>query len=108
MVDGDGESIEGGGLDFDPRTGVPIVELVAVLIEDGGDLGAVAVLGFAHEDGPHFGEEAIGALKEIDLGAFDVNLDKARWRGVFEEPVESDAEDLVGLACAAGLRVFSH
>ena len=107
MVDGDGEGVEGGGLDFDARTGVPIVELVAVLIEDGGGLRAVAVLGFAHEDGAHFGEKAMGALKEIDLGAFDVNLDKAGWRAVFEEPVESDAEDLVSLACAAGLRVFS-
>lgn len=28
------------------------------------------------------------------------------FRIMFQEPVEGDAEDLVGLACAAGLRVF--
>lgn len=64
------------------------------------------MLGFAHEDGADFGEEAMGAVEEIDLGAFDVDFDKAGWWGVFEEPVEGDAEDLVGLACAAGLGVF--
>jgi hypothetical protein len=64
------------------------------------------VLGFAHEDGTDLGEEAMGAVEEIDLGAFDVDLDEAGWGGVFEEPVEGDAEDLMGLAGASGLRVF--
>ena len=105
----DSECIERCGLDFDARVGVPVVEFVAVLVEDGGDFGAVTVLGFAHEDGTDLGEEVVGALEEIDLGAFDVDLDEAGWVlvwGVFEEPVEGDAEYLVGLACAAGLRVF--
>ena len=106
-IAGDSESVEGCSLNFDTRFGVPVVELVAVLIQDGSDRGAVAVLGFAHEDGPDFAKETMSAMKKIDLGAFDVDLDEAGWRGVFEQPVKSDAEDLIGLACAAGLRVFS-
>jgi hypothetical protein len=66
------------------------------------------VLGFAHEDGADLGEEVMGSVKEIDLGTFDVDLDEAGWSGVFEEPVEGDAEDLEGLASATGLRVFGH
>ena len=89
---GDGEGVECGDLDFDARVGVPVVELVVVLVEDGGDRGAVAVLGFAHKDGADFGEEAMGAVKEVDLGALDVDLDEAGWWGLFEEPVEGDAE----------------
>jgi len=102
----DSEGVEGGCADFDARFGVPVVEFIAVAVEDGGDLGAVAVLGFAHEDGADFGEEAMGAVKEVDLGTLDVDLDEAGWWGLFEEPVEGDAEDLVGLAGASGLRVF--
>lgn len=95
-------------MDFDAWVGVPVVELVAVLIEDGGDLGAVAVLGFAHEGGADVGEEIVGSVEEIDLGTFDVDFDEVGWGGVFEQPVEGDAKDFVGVAGAAGLRVFGH
>ena len=105
-LSGDGEGVERGRVYFDARVGVPVVEFVVVLVEDGGDRGAVAVLGFAHEDGADFAEEAMGAVKEVDLGAFDVDLDETGWRSLLEEPVEGDAEDRVGLAGASGLRVF--
>ena len=105
-LDGDSQGVEGGCLDFDARGGVPVVEFVAVPVEDGGDGGPVAVLGFAHEDGTDLGEESMGAVEEVDLGAFDVDLDKAGRRGLVEKPVVGDAEDLVGLAGASGLRVF--
>jgi hypothetical protein len=87
-LDGDSEGVEGGGLDFDAWGGVPVVEFVAVLVEEGGDGGAVAVLGFAHDDGADFGEEAMGAGEEIDLGAFDVDLDEGGRRGLVWDPIE--------------------
>ncbi|MCU1252785.1 MAG: hypothetical protein JWQ49_5814 [Edaphobacter sp.] len=41
------------------------------------------MLGFAHDDGADFGEEAMSAVEEIDLGAFDVDFDEGgRRRGL--------------------------
>ena len=81
-LDGDGEGVEGCGVNFDSGVGVPVVEFVVVAVEDGGDGGAVAVLGFAHDDGADGGEEAMGAVEKVDLGAFDVDFYEAGWRGL--------------------------
>ena len=106
-LSGDGEGVERGRVYFDARVGVPVVEFVVVLVEDGGDRGAVAVLGFAHEDGADFAEEAMGAVKEVDLGAFDVDLDETGWRRVCSRSQSRVMQRAwVGLAGASGLRVF--
>ena len=105
-LDGEGEGVEGCCLNLGRWAAIPVVEFVGVAVEDGGGRGAVAVLGFAHEDGADFAEEAVGAVKEIDLGALDVDLDEVGRVGLFEEMVEGDAGDFEGLADASGLGVL--
>ena len=72
----DGECVEGGGLDFDAGVGVPVVEFVVVAVEDGSGCWAVAVLGFAHDDGADFAEQTMRAVEEVEFGALDVDLDE--------------------------------
>lgn len=103
-----GEGVEGRGFKLDAWVRVPVVELVVVTAKDGGGGGAVAVLRFAHQDGADLAEETICAVEEVELGAFDIDLDEVRCGRVIEEPVERDAENPMGLACAASLRVFGN
>ena len=47
---GDGEGVEGSGAEFNARVvGVPVVEAVVVALEEAGDFGAIAMLGFAEQ-----------------------------------------------------------
>ena len=73
------------------------------------------MLGFAHDDGADFAEQTVRAVEEVEFGALDVDLYEGGRRGglvwdlvwgLFEEPVEGDAADLEGFACAACLGVF--